>query len=158
VWESDGLGNYTITEAEGVERGTRVVIELNELGKDYSDKVIVQDVLEKHSNFVSFPIELNGAKLNTIQALWTRSPQEVTKEEHDNFYRFVAGAWDSPQFTLHYQTDAPVQLKALLYIPQMEAEKFGLGRQEPGVSLYVAAARAMNAVSTRGAWWGWLEA
>jgi len=136
VWESDGTGRYTIGEAEGVERGTKVVIHLNELGKDYADKEIVQDVLEKHSNFVSFPIELNGSRMNNIEAIWTKSPSEVSTEDHSKFYRFVAGAWDSPKFTLHYQTDAPLQMKALLYVPQMESEKFGLGRQEPGVSLY----------------------
>ena len=127
---------YTIGAAEGVERGTKVVIHLNDLGKDYSDKELVQDVLEKHSNFVSFPIELNGARMNNIEAIWTRSPAEVSTEEHNKFYRFVAGAWDSPKFTLHYAIDAPLQMKALLYVPQMESEKFGLGRQEPGVSLY----------------------
>jgi len=92
--------------------------------------------LEKHSNFVSFPVVLNNNRINTVDALWSKTPHTVSEEEHNQFYRFVAGAWDSPRFTLHYQTDAPVQLNALLYIPQMQMEKFGLGRQDPGVSLY----------------------
>jgi hypothetical protein len=56
-----------------VERGTKIVIELNDNGKEFADAGTVQDILEKHSNFVSFPILLNGNRVNTVAALWTQS-------------------------------------------------------------------------------------
>jgi len=52
------------------------------------------------------------------------------------FYRFVAGAFDEPLFTLHYSVDAPLQMRTLFYVPTMHSEKMGMGRLEPGVSLY----------------------
>ena len=46
---------------------------------------------------------LNNNRINTVDALWSKTPHTVSEEEHNQFYRFVAGAWDSPRFTLHYQ-------------------------------------------------------
>ena len=66
----------------------------------YAKELTVQDVLEKHSNFVGFPVHLNGKHINTVEPMWTRAPSTVTKEEHAQFYRFVAGAFDEPLFTL----------------------------------------------------------
>eukprot|EP00039_Didymoeca_costata_P001327 m.51615 g.51615 ORF g.51615 m.51615 type:complete len:697 (+) comp10743_c0_seq3:181-2271(+) len=135
-WESDGTGKYTIEESTYDTIGTKIVINLNDTGMPFASKDTVQDCLEKHSNFVSFPIFLNGERINTIEALWTKSKNSVSEEEHAKFYRFVAGAWDTPRYTLHYSVDAPLQLRALLYIPTYQPEKMGFGRQEPGVSLY----------------------
>jgi HSP90 family molecular chaperone len=136
VWTSDGSGKYSISEANNVSRGTKIVIRLNDRGADYAKEMTVQDVLEKHSNFVGFPVHLNGKHINTVEPMWTRAPSTVTKEEHTMFYRFVAGAFDEPLFTLHYSVDAPLQMRTLFYVPTMHSEKMGMGRLEPGVSLY----------------------
>lgn len=94
----------------------------------------------RYSNFVNFPIFIGegdaARKVNTVQALWASMPQEVTTEEHEDFYKFVANAYDAPMYTLHFRTDAPIEIKSLFYIGQSHAEKYGMGRMEPGVSLY----------------------
>lgn len=64
-------------------------------------------------------------------------PKNVTKEQHTEFYRFVNNSYDEPRFTLHYSTDAPISIKALLYFPQDKPGLFELSRDSSiGVSLY----------------------
>lgn len=58
--------------------------------------------------------------------------RNVTKAQYDEFYKYIANAFDSPQFTLHFKADAPIDLKCLLYVPSFHSEKFGRGRLEPG--------------------------
>jgi hypothetical protein len=50
--------------------------------------------------------------------------------------RFIASAYDKPQYRLHFRSDAPIELKCLFYVPRFHSEKFGMGRVEPGVNLY----------------------
>jgi len=58
--------------------------------------------------------------LHTVlfQPLWVMDAKEVSPEMHDEFYRFVGNSYDRPRFTLHYKTDAPLTLRALLYFPE----------------------------------------
>jgi TNF receptor-associated protein 1 len=58
--------------------------------------------------------------------------RDVTTAQYDEFYKYVANAYDKPMFTLHFRADAPIDLKCLLYIPSIHSEKFGQGRMEPG--------------------------
>jgi TNF receptor-associated protein 1 len=67
--------------------------------------------------------------------LWTKDKNSVTSDQHKEFYRFIANAWDEPQYTLHYKTDAPITISSILYVPERHMEVIGQ-RQEPGVSLY----------------------
>ena len=60
----------------------------------------------------------------------------ITDKQHTDFYRFIANAWDSYQFRLHYKTDAPVHLNTLLYVPERNTELMGIGKMEPGVNLF----------------------
>ena len=93
-------------------------------------------MISKYSNFVNFDIKLNGQKANTIQAIWSKPKNEVTDEEHESFYKFIANAYDKPTYRLHFQTDSPHTLQALFYVPAEHTEKYNLGRMEHGVSLY----------------------
>ncbi|ORX58547.1 heat shock protein Hsp90 [Piromyces finnis] len=135
-WTSDGSGSYDVAEADGVTCGTKIVIHLREDCKQFADIQNVQRIIKRYSNFVQYPIVLNGKRLNTIQALWTMNKNEITEDQHIEFYRFIANAHDKPQFTLLYKTDAPIQISSLLYVPQYHSETMGLGRMQPGVSLY----------------------
>jgi len=135
-WTSDGTGSYDVAEADGVTVGTKIVIHLREDCKDFADINTVQRIIKRYSNFVQYPIVLNNKRLNTIQALWTMNKNEITEDQHIEFYRFIANAHDKPQFTLLYKTDAPIQISSLLYVPQYHSETMGLGRMQPGVSLY----------------------
>ncbi len=136
VWESDGASGYTITREEGIKRGTRIVIHLKEEKKEYLDEEKLKEIIHEYSNFVTFPIFLSGDKINTIQAIWTRRPQEIKEDEYTEFYKFIANTESAPLFRLHTSSDAPIQLNALLYIPKENYEVFGLSRMDPGVHLY----------------------
>eukprot|EP01127_Copromyxa_protea_P002733 TRINITY_DN12697_c0_g1_i1.p1 TRINITY_DN12697_c0_g1~~TRINITY_DN12697_c0_g1_i1.p1 ORF type:complete len:742 (+),score=248.43 TRINITY_DN12697_c0_g1_i1:126-2228(+) len=136
VWESDGSGSYTIAQAEPVSRGTKIVISLRQNCEEFSNKKTVENIIKTYSNFVGFPIFLNGAQVNTVGAVWTKQPKDVTPEQHKEFYQFIARAYDSPLYTQHFVTDTPLALKCLFYVPETHMEKYGMGRQEIGVSLF----------------------
>lgn len=136
LWESDGTGTFKITECEGVEKGTKIVLDVKDTELSFCTPQVVERVLKKYSNFVSFEITLNGGKVNTVEALWMKDKNDITNEEHIDFYKFMSGSYDSPMFRLHYSIDAPMSVRALLYVPQSHTEKYGGGRMESGVSLY----------------------
>ncbi|KAF9915290.1 TNF receptor-associated protein 1, mitochondrial [Lobosporangium transversale] len=135
-WTSDGSGSYEIAEAENVAVGTKIVITLREDCKEYAKEDRIEKIIKKYSNFVDYPVHLNNKKINAVQPLWTKDKNEISEQEHIEFYRYVAGAWDNPQFKLVYKTDSPLAISSLLYIPQRHMEILGMQREEPGVSLY----------------------
>jgi TNF receptor-associated protein 1 len=136
VWESDGVGSYTITEGEELNRGTKLVLHLKEDAYDYAKAETIQRVIKQYSSFVPYPIIVNGQKVNTVEALWTKNKNEITDEGYNEFYKFIANAYDEPLFRLHFSSDAPININTLLFVPKENIEQFGFGRIEPGVNLY----------------------
>jgi TNF receptor-associated protein 1 len=135
-WTSDGSGSYTIEESAGERRGAKVVIELKDDCAEFSQDWRIKEILERYSAFVSVPINLNGKRINTIQALWLRNKNEIKEEEYTEFYKFQAHAYDEPRLRLHFSADAPLSINALLFVPKDNPEKMGLARMEPAVALY----------------------
>ncbi|OLN26329.1 Chaperone protein HtpG [Desulfovibrio sp. DV] len=138
-WVSDGSGSFTVEDVDGeVPRGTVIEITLKEDTKEYADPERLKAILRTHSNFISFPIFLDGEKTNTIPALWRESKFSVTPEQYKEFYQFLTHDSDEPLATIHVSVDAPVQFTALLFIP-----KHGLGpmafrdQLHHGLDLYV---------------------
>jgi TNF receptor-associated protein 1 len=136
VWSSDGSGSYEVEVAEDLRRGCKIVIELKDDCGDYAQEWKIKEILERYSAFVSFPINLNGKHINTIQALWLRSKNEIKDEEYTEFYKFQSHAHDEPRLRLHFSADAPLAINALLFVPKDNSEKFGMSRLEASVSLY----------------------
>jgi len=135
-WKSDGSGDFEIAEAQGVVRGTKIIAHLKEDARQFAVRLTLEGIIKKYSNFVGFPIYLNTEEVNTVDAVWTRSKSSVTEEEHTQFYRYISNAFDTPPMRLHFTTDVPLAINALFYFPERHMEKFGMGRMEPGVSLY----------------------
>lgn len=136
VWTSSGAGEYEIEEVEGQRRGTKIVVFLKDDDKQFASDSTIKEIVKRYSSFVQFPIKLNGDVVNTIDALWLRSKSEIKDEEYTQFYKFQANAWDEPRYRLHFSADAPLAINALLFVPQENPERAGLGRIDPGVSLY----------------------
>lgn len=136
VWTSDGVSSYEIEPADDLPRGTKVVIQLTEADKEYANSHRVESVIKRYSNFVSVPIELNGEAVNTISAIWTRSKSEVTDTEYEEFYKFIGHDIDAPLYRLHFSADAPIDIKALLFVPKHSREKLGMPKTESEVHLY----------------------
>lgn len=137
VWTSDGQGEYTIeTTPDTQRRGAKIVVKLKDEDKDFANASKVEEILKRYSSFVPVSINLNGKKLETVEALWMRNKAEITDEEYTEFYKFQANAFDDPQYTLHFTADAPIAINALLFAPKENFERFGFGRMDPGVALY----------------------
>lgn len=135
-WRSTGDGSYALSEATNVEPGTTIVLKLKSTETNFSQRFHIEQNIRKYSNFVGFPITVDGTRVNTLEALWTKSKNEVTVEQHADFYRYVAQAFDDPRYTLHFQADSPLSIRALFYVPQSHMEKWGMARQDRGVHLY----------------------
>ncbi len=136
VWTSDGSGSYEVEEAPDQRRGAKIVIELKDECAEFSSEGRIKEILERYSAFVSFPINLNGKRVNTVQALWLRNKNEIKEEEYTEFYKFQAHAYEEPQLRLHFSADAPLAINALLFVPKENTERFGFARYEPAVALY----------------------
>ena len=135
-WSSDGKTGYQIEVVDPQPRGAKMVIKLKEGQEEYATKHRVQALLEHYSNFVPFPILLDGERVNKVEALWLKNKKEVSDEEYEDFYKFTAHAYDAPRLTMHFSADAPIAINALLFVPQEYRERAGLGQVGPGVALF----------------------
>ncbi len=135
-WASDGGGTYTLSPCPGLHRGTRIIIELKDDAHSYGTKFTIERIIQQYSTFVPFPVKVEGKKVNTVQAIWTRSKSEITDEEYTEFYKFIGNAIDDPLYRFHFSADAPLSINALLYVPRENFEVMGMGRMKPGVNLY----------------------
>ncbi|MDD3654567.1 MAG: molecular chaperone HtpG [Desulfotomaculaceae bacterium] len=135
-WASDGIGSYTVGSARVLARGTKIILELKDDAHEFAGTATIKRIIRQYSSFVPFPITVNGEKINTIQAIWTRNKNEITEEEYNEFYKFIANAYDEPLLRLHFSADAPLAINALLFVPRQNFERYGFGRMEPGVNLY----------------------
>ncbi|MCF8012436.1 MAG: molecular chaperone HtpG [Clostridiales bacterium] len=136
VWTSEGAGSFTVDEVEGLQRGTKVVLQLKDDAAEFAKGDAVKRIIKQYSSFVPFSILVDGEKINTVQAIWTKNKNEVSEEEYTEFYKYIANAHDEPLLKLHLTLDAPLSIQALLFVPQENFERFGFGRMEPGVNVY----------------------
>ncbi len=135
-WTSDGVGGYEIESVENLPRGTKIVVHLKEDEKRFAEKFTIEGVIKRYSNFVSAPIELNGEKVNTVKAIWSRSKSEITDEEYKEFFHYISHESSDPSYRLHFNADAPISIQALLFVPERSMEKIAMTRSESAVNLY----------------------
>jgi molecular chaperone HtpG len=135
-WSSDGTGGYEMEPRNDLPRGTTIVVHLNDDQKDFAQDWRVEGIIKRYSNFVPFPIELNGKAVNTMQAIWARNRNEIKEEEYDEFYKYIGHDQEKPLYRLHFSADAPIAIQALLYVPSHNLEMLGMSRTESEVNLY----------------------
>ncbi|MCX7737400.1 MAG: molecular chaperone HtpG [Candidatus Kapabacteria bacterium] len=117
-WKSKGDGIFTIEEIEKENRGTRIYFKLKDEHKQFCDDNTIKSILNKYSNFVDFPIYLNGEKVNTVSALWHRRKEDIKEEELIEFYKFISNDYEEPLGHLHLSLEGVLNFKALLFIPK----------------------------------------
>ena len=126
-WQSDGLGTYTIAPVEGEALppvGTQVILHLKDDAAQYTERHTVERIVRAQSGHVPVPIAIaekpdaEAAELTDGSALWTRPRGEITPEDYTEFYRGVAGAWDSPALTVHYRAEGKHEYTVLAFIPE----------------------------------------
>lgn len=128
-WSSDGLGTYAIEQAEASEapaHGTRVLLHLKEDAGHYAQAFNAEQIIKAQSGHVPVPIFLRGKpdeaprQIGDGAALWTKPKSEISIEEYADFYRSVAGQFDSPALTLHYRAEGLHEYSVLAFVPEMK--------------------------------------
>ncbi|CAK8716636.1 Chaperone protein HtpG [Candidatus Electronema halotolerans] len=135
-WFSDGNGTYSITPCDGLHRGTKIIMELKDDAEEYAQKFTIERIIKQYSAFVPFPVKVEGKKINTVEAIWLRSKNEIKDEEYTEFYKFIGAGYDEPMWRFHFSVDTPLAINALLFVPKDNFESIGLGRMDPGVNLH----------------------
>jgi molecular chaperone HtpG len=130
-WSSDGA-KFELRPSSRKLRGTRIELHLKEEAKEYLDRWRLEAIVRRYSNFVLYPIKLqivddkgvnegDNRQINAAAAFWTRNPKELGEDDYKQFYTHVMGGFvlpgDEPFAHLHLSLDAPIQFKAVLYVP-----------------------------------------
>ena len=158
-WSTDGSGQYTLEDVELDTAGTRITLHLKDVDtedgiQDYSDEWVLKGIVKRYSDFVSYPIRLTVMKkeegediataqsddepLNSMKAIWTRPPSEVSDEEYKEFYTHITHDHNDPLLRVATALEGTFEARALLYIPGLAP--FDLYHREMahrGIQLYV---------------------
>ena len=143
IWESDGKAGYTITASNGEQPvGTAIKLFLRKDAKEYAEIHKLKELIKKYSDHILVPIfvqskDVEKEQANSAQALWTKSPSEVSEEEYSEFYKASLGAFDEPYITLHNKTEGSIDFTNLLYIPKTAPFDLFEPERKTKVSLYI---------------------
>ena len=119
-WECDGSPEYILEETEKEERGTSIVMYLNEESKEFLEADRVSSVLEKFCKFLPVPIFFEDKQINNTAPAWTKKPAELTTEDYQNFYKELYPFSEAPLFWIHLNVDYPFNLTGILYFPKIK--------------------------------------
>ncbi len=146
-WESAGDGTFTIEESSKDSSGTTISLKLKatEEGEDdFCKEWTIRNIIKKHSDFVAYPvvmdIEREGKKeketLNSMQAIWAKSKNEVKEDEYKEFYKHLSHDWNDPLTHLHLKLEGVTEYSTLLYIPSRAPFDLFHADRKHGVRLY----------------------
>ena len=127
-WVSDGCGSYEISDADNLDfkRGTRIILKLLPESREFSQENLVEKIIKKFSQFIAYPIKLNGQTINSLGAIWYREKRDVSIDEYERFYETLSNSKIPYKYMLHYSTDVPLAIKSVVYIPSSHSEKAGM--------------------------------
>lgn len=147
-WTGEGDTEYTLEPAEKAERGTDIVMHINEEEKDFLEENKVQELLSKYCKFLPVPIVFGKKKewkdgkyedtaednvINDTEPLWVRKPADLKEEDYGKFYRELYRMGQDPLFHIHLNVDYPFNLTGILYFPKID-NKFEI--QKNKIQLY----------------------
>lgn len=121
-WECSGTTSYKLSAADKSERGTEVILHLNDDEKEFLDADRTREVLKKFCNFLPVSICLEGEEVNDKNPLWTRSANEISDDEYKEFYHKLYPMSEDPLFWIHLNFDFPFNLKGIVYFPRLTNE------------------------------------
>jgi molecular chaperone HtpG len=119
-WECDGSPEYTLEDAEKAERGTDIVLHINEESQEFLDAERIRTILNKFCRFLPVPIRFEGKQINNPQPAWTKKPTELTPENYQDFYKELYPYGEAPLFWIHLNVDYPFNLTGILYFPKIK--------------------------------------
>ncbi|WP_420644447.1 molecular chaperone HtpG [Candidatus Leptofilum sp.] len=136
AWVSDGSDEFHIETADKADRGTEMHITLKKDAAEMASEWKLKQIIKKHSDFVRYPIYIGDEQVNQQTPLWRKRPSEIETEDYSNFYRQMTMDFEEPLLTVHFSSDAPVNVRALLFIPAKREPGILASRKDPGVMLY----------------------
>jgi molecular chaperone HtpG len=138
TWYSGGADTFTVEASDKTERGTSVVLKLKEDASEYLEDNRLREIITKHSDFIAYPIYIGDGEeqVNRQTAIWRQQPREIEEKEYEDFYKQLTLDFDKPLAYSHMVVDAPVQMYALLYIPNNPERNIFSLRKEDGLKLY----------------------
>lgn len=116
-WECDGSPEFTLEDSEKAERGTSIILYLNEESLEFLDPSRVSSVLEKFCRFLPVPIFFGDKQINNPSPTWIKKPSELTDGDYTNFYKELYPYSEPPLFWIHLNVDYPFNLTGILYFP-----------------------------------------
>ena len=135
-WVSTGGETFEMGPANKEERGTDIIIHLNEEAKEFARSWRLESIIKKHSGYVTFPIYVNEKRANQQEALWRKRPSDVEEDEYKAFYKQLTRDFEEPLTHIHISSDAPYDLHAILYIPANRDHALMRLRNDDGIKLY----------------------
>ena len=149
-WSCDGSPAYEIDEAENEDRGSDIILYVDDDCKEFLEKEKIQQLLTKYCKFMAVPVafgkkqEWSSEKkemvdtdkdnlINDVEPLWTKTPSTLKDEDYQSFYRTLYPMSDEPMFWIHLNVDYPFNLTGILYFPRI---KSNLDLQRNKIQLY----------------------
>ncbi|NHB58135.1 molecular chaperone HtpG [Acinetobacter sp. 194] len=161
-WISGGTGDFEVEQIEKASRGTDIILHLREDALDYLQSYKVKQIINKYSDHISLPIEMQKevwqqeeaaegeeAKpgqyvttdeweaINSASALWTRNKSEITEEQYTEFYKNLTHDFDAPLAWAHNRVEGSTEYTQLLYIPSKAPHNIFTREAKAGIKLYV---------------------
>jgi len=119
-WECDGSPAFTLEETEKSERGTDIVLHINDESKEFLEAHRIREILEKFCKFLPVPVFFEDKQINNTHPAWTKKPSELTTEDYQNFYKELYPYNETPLFWIHLNVDYPFNLTGILYFPKIK--------------------------------------
>ena len=119
-WECDGSPEFTLEETEKADRGTTIIMHLNDESEEFLDSERINKVLQKFCKFLPVPIFFEDKQINNPVPAWTKKPSELTAEDYQNFYKELYPFSEAPLFWIHLNVDYPFNLTGVLYFPRIK--------------------------------------
>ena len=147
-WSCDGSPAYEIDDAEREQRGSDIILYIDDDCKEFLDKYKLEGLLQKYCKFMAVPIafgkktEWKDGKqvdtdedniINNVEPLWTKAPSTLKDEDYKSFYRTLYPMSDEPLFWIHLNVDYPFNLTGILYFPKI---KSNIELQKNKIQLY----------------------
>jgi len=135
-WSCDGSPEFTIEDTEKEDRGSDIVLYIDDDCKEYLEKQQIEQLLQKYCKFM--PVTITFGKetewkdgkqvdtdkdhvINNVEPLWTKAPSTLNDEDYKNFYRTLYPMHDEPLFWIHLNVDYPFNLTGILYFPRIKS-------------------------------------
>ena len=135
-WSCDGSPAYEIEDTEKAERGTDIVLYIDDDAKEFLETSKIESLLNKYCKFMAVPVvfgkktEWKDGKqqetdednvINAVEPLWTKAPSSLKDEDHKSFYHTLYPMSDEPLFWIHLNVDYPFNLTGILYFPKIKS-------------------------------------